>query len=81
MANNLRLLLRGGWSSNRCSTRRLEQLSGLKPSDVVAPASLLFHQSVVYHALLNKESGLKSIDELLQGRRRQLRGATWRWRS
>ena len=34
---------------------------------MVAPASLLFHQSVVYHALLNKESGLKSIDVLLQG--------------
>ena len=45
----------------------LEQLSGLAPGDVVAPAALLFHQSVVYHALLNKESGLKSIGELLQG--------------
>ena len=44
-----------------------EQLSGLTPADVVAPASLLFYQSVVYHALLNKESGLKSIDELLAG--------------
>ena len=31
------------------------------------PPSLLFYQSVVYHALLNKESGLKSIDVLLQG--------------
>jgi hypothetical protein len=44
-----------------------EQLSGLAPSDVVAPAALLFYQSVVCHALLNKESGLKSIDELLLG--------------
>jgi hypothetical protein len=44
-----------------------EQLAGLTPADVVAPASLLFYQSVVNHALLNRESGLKSIDELLQG--------------
>ena len=56
----------------------LEQLSGLTPGDVVAPASLLFYQSVVYHALLNKESGLKSIDELLQGPR-PARGATSPW--
>jgi hypothetical protein len=44
-----------------------EQLSGLTAADVVAPASLLFYQSAVSHALLNKESGLKSLDELLQG--------------
>jgi hypothetical protein len=44
-----------------------EQLAGLTPADVVAPASLLFYQSVVAHALLNKESGLKSLDALLQG--------------
>ena len=43
-----------------------EQLAGLSPGDVVAPASLLFNQSVVYRALLNKELGLKAIDELLQ---------------
>jgi hypothetical protein len=33
----------------------------------VAPAALLFYHSVVDHALLNKESGLKSIEELLGG--------------
>ena len=42
-----------------------EQLSGLEPSDVVAPATLLFYQSVVYHKLLEKESGLKTIEKLL----------------
>jgi hypothetical protein len=42
------------------------QLAGLKPADVVAPASLLFYQGLVNHALLNKEAGLKSLDDLLQ---------------
>ncbi len=44
-----------------------EQLTGLEPSDVVAPATLLFYQSVVYHTLLEKESGLKALDQLLAG--------------
>jgi hypothetical protein len=44
-----------------------EQLFGLAPADVVAPAALLFGQSVVHHALLDKELGLRSIGELLQG--------------
>jgi hypothetical protein len=65
--NNLRLLF-GRWLIEASLfDEASEQLSGLTPGDVVAPASLLFHQSVVYHALLNKESGLKSIDVLLQG--------------
>ena len=44
-----------------------QQLSGLEPSDVVAPATLLFYQSVVYHKLLEKESGLTTIEQLLNG--------------
>jgi hypothetical protein len=44
-----------------------EQLSGLQPADVVAPSVLLFYQSVVYHKLLERESGLQAIDSLLQG--------------
>jgi hypothetical protein len=65
--NNLRLLF-GRWLIEASLyDEALEQLSDLTPRDVVAPASLLFHQSVVYHALLNKESGLRSIDVLLQG--------------
>ena len=66
-ANNLRLLYARWLVHESLFDEALEQLSGLTPGDVVAPASLLFYQSVVYHALLNKESGLKSIDELLQG--------------
>jgi hypothetical protein len=65
--NNLRLSF-GRWLMEQSLfDEAMEQVSGLAPSDVVAPASLLFCQSVIYHALLNKESGLKSIDVLLQG--------------
>ncbi len=67
LTNNLRLLLARWLVEQTLYDEALDQLSGLKPVDVVAPASLLFYQSVVYHALLNKEAGLKSIDALLQG--------------
>jgi hypothetical protein len=64
---NLRLLY-GRWLVHESLfDEAQEQLATLKPSEVVAPASLLFYQSVVSHALLNRESGLKSINELLQG--------------
>jgi hypothetical protein len=66
-ANNLRLLYATWLVHESLFDEALEQLSGLAPGDVVAPAALLFHQGVVYHALLNKESGLKSLGELLQG--------------
>jgi hypothetical protein len=67
LTNNLRLLFARWLIEQSLFDEALEQLSGLAPGDVVAPASLLFYQSVVYHSLLNKESGLKSIDVLLQG--------------
>ncbi len=67
LANNLRLLFARWLVEQSMFDEALEQLSGLAPADVVAPAAVLFYQSVVYHALLNKESGLKSIDVLLQG--------------
>ncbi len=44
-----------------------EQLSGLSPGDVVAPAELLFYQGVVYYHALNQTEGLKAIDSLLDG--------------
>jgi hypothetical protein len=44
-----------------------DQLSGLGPADVVAPAELLFYQGVVYYRLLDKEKGMKAIDDLLDG--------------
>jgi hypothetical protein len=66
-AANLRLLYARWLVHESLFDEAQEQLSGLTPTDVVAPASLLFYQSVVYHALLNRESGLKSIKELLEG--------------
>ena len=45
----------------------LEQLAGLNPGDVVAPAELLFYQGVVYYRTLNQAEGLKAIDALLDG--------------
>jgi hypothetical protein len=67
LANNLRLFYARWLVHESLFDEAMEQLSGLLPGDVVAPASLLFHQSVVHHALLNKELGLKAIEELLQG--------------
>jgi len=66
-AANLRLLYAQWLVHQSLFDEAQQQLSGLGPADVVAPASLLFYQSVVYHALLNKESGLKSLGELLAG--------------
>jgi len=42
-------------------------LAGLQPAEVVAPASLLFYRGVADHALLDKQSGLDSIEALLRG--------------
>ncbi len=67
LVNNLRLLYARWLVEESLYDEAQEQLSGLKPGDVAAPAALLFYQSVVSHALLNKESGLKSTAELLQG--------------
>ena len=44
-----------------------DQLSGLVPADVVAPAELLFYQGVVNYRLLNQEQGMKAINDLLDG--------------
>ena len=57
-----RWLVQGQWFEEA-----LEQLGGLKPADVVAPAELLFYQGVTYHRMLNKEEGLKVINQLLDG--------------
>ena len=64
---NLRLVYARWLVHESLFDEAMEQLSGLTPADVVAPASLLFYQGVVCHALLSKESGLESIDALLQG--------------
>jgi hypothetical protein len=67
VAANMRLyfgrwLVQGQWFEEA-----LEQLGSLKPADVVAPAELLFYQAVSYHRLLNKDEGLKVINQLLDG--------------
>ncbi|MCD4727997.1 MAG: hypothetical protein K8R46_10065 [Pirellulales bacterium] len=67
LVNNLRLLYARWLIDEALYDEALEQLSGLEPVEVAAPAALLFYQSIVHHALLNKDSGLKSIGELLQG--------------
>ncbi len=66
LAANMRLLY-GRWLAHQeLFDESLQQLSELKPADVVAPALLLFYQGVSYHTLLDKEEGLKVIDELLE---------------
>ena len=67
LAANMRLyygrwLVQGQWFEEA-----LEQLGGLKPAEVVAPAELLFYQGVTYHRMLNKEEGLRVINQLLDG--------------
>ena len=67
VANNMRLVY-GRWLVHEALfDEALAMLSGLEPEDVVAPASLLFYQGVVHHKLLEKEAGLKVIEQLLAG--------------
>jgi hypothetical protein len=67
LAANMRLyygrwLVQGEWFDEA-----LEQIGGLKPADVVAPAELLFYQGVAYDSMLNKEQGMKVLNQLLNG--------------
>ena len=67
VANNMRLLY-GRWLVHESMfDEALEQLAELNSDDVVAPGLLLFYQSVTYHTLLDKETGLKAIERLLSG--------------
>ena len=76
VAANLRLLY-GRWLVQQSLfDEALEQLAGLHPGDVVAPAELLFYQGVVYHRTLNRDEGLGAIDELLDAPR-PAPAATW----
>ncbi len=64
---NMRLLY-GRWLIHqRMYDEAIQRLAGLQPDDVVAPASLLFYQSVAYHTMLDREAGLDAIDRLLSG--------------
>jgi hypothetical protein len=67
VAANMRLyfgrwLVQGEWFEEA-----LDQIGSLKPADVAAPAELLFYQGVAYHRMLNKEQGLKTLNQLLDG--------------
>lgn len=66
-AANLRLLYSRWLVHETLFDEAMEQLSGIRPEDVVDPASLLFYQGVVHHRLLDKEAGLEAIDRLLDG--------------
>ena len=62
--NNLRVLY-GRWlAQERFYDEALVQLNGLKPEEVVDPATLLFYQAVANHRLLNKKDGLAAIRRL-----------------
>jgi hypothetical protein len=67
VAANMRLyyarwLVQGQWFEEA-----LEQLGSLKTAEVAAPAELLFYQGATYHRMLNKEEGLKVLNQLLDG--------------
>ncbi|MGA2030853.1 MAG: hypothetical protein ABSG68_01240 [Thermoguttaceae bacterium] len=67
LAANLRLFY-GRWlTQGAMFDEALEQLSGLRPDQVVAPAELLFYQGVVYHQLLDRQAAQKVLDQLLDG--------------
>ena len=64
--SNLRLYY-GRWlAQHDLYDEALEQFDGLKPDDVVDPASLLFYQSIGYHRLLDKAKCLESASLLLE---------------
>ncbi|HUE73623.1 MAG TPA: hypothetical protein VMP01_22285 [Pirellulaceae bacterium] len=64
--NNLRLLY-GRWlAQNELMDEAVEQLQGLHPADVVDPASLLFHQALAHHRLLEKEPCLAAVTRLME---------------
>jgi hypothetical protein len=64
--NNLRLLY-GRWlAQNYLMEEALEQFQGLAPSDVVDPATLLFHQALAHHRLLDKDPCLAAVAKLME---------------
>jgi len=67
VANNLRLLYARWMVHESLYDEAHEQLAELKPEGVVAPATLLFYQSVVCHTLLDKDAGLKAVARLIEG--------------
>jgi hypothetical protein len=64
--NNLRLFLARWLVQNSLYDEALEQIGQLTPEDVVAPATLLFHQSVSHHRLLNKDEAMPRLARLME---------------
>jgi hypothetical protein len=63
---NLKLLY-GRWlAQNDLMDEALEQFKGLTPTDVVDPATLLFHQALAHHNLLEKEPCLSAVAKLME---------------
>jgi hypothetical protein len=64
--HNLRLLY-GRWlAQNELMDEAVEVLEGLSPADVADPASLLFHQALAHHRLLQKEPCLAAVTTLME---------------
>ncbi len=64
--DNLRLLYARWLAQYELYNETLEQIGSLQPSDVIAPASLLFYQGIAYHRLLKKDACLSVVDQLLE---------------
>jgi hypothetical protein len=67
VAHNMRLFYARWLVHQSLLDEARDQLAGLSAHDVVAPASLLFYQAIVDYRLLDKQSGLKAIEQLLDG--------------
>ena len=68
--SNLRLLY-GRWlAQNDLMDEALEQFKGLAVTDVVDPATLLFHQGLAHHRLLEKDACLAAVRKLLENEER-----------
>ena len=64
--NNLRLYYAKWLGEHQLYDEVDEQLEGIKPSDVVDPASLLFFQAIAKHRLLKKDECLPILERLLE---------------
>ncbi|MBN2579678.1 MAG: hypothetical protein JXB10_11870 [Pirellulales bacterium] len=66
-ARNLRLYYARWLVQNNYFDEAQTELDGLEAGDVAAPATLLFYQSAVSLKLLDRDTGLRTLDQLLAG--------------
>jgi hypothetical protein len=66
LTKNLRLWLARWMVQERLYDEALQHLTKLRPNEVVDPATLLFHQGVVFHRLLMSDAGRETLDKLLE---------------